>query len=309
MVPSKNAKKIIVAKSAGFCWGVKRAFDKVMEVAQKDEYRGNLYTYGPLIHNSEAVHMLEEEGVKVFGSIPEELEGAVFIRTHGISPDERARLKASGAAIFDATCPDVGIIQGIVKKHLKRGYHIIIVGNSKHPEVKALLGFAEGRGIALSSFEDIDMIPNEWENVCVVAQSTHKEESYKEITDELKKKFEDCKVFNTICRSTAHRQEQVQQISKQVDAMVVVGGYNSANTNKLAQISRETGTPTFHIETAEDLNSNEFKEFNVIGVTAGASTPRWSIEQVIEKFKEIGEIEVAEFSGKSELPRKTKRSP
>lgn len=296
MKKADSTKKIIVAKSAGFCWGVQRAFDKVMEVAKRADREGRLYTYGPLIHNPQAVHTLEQEGVRVFDHIPDRIDGSVFIRTHGISPDERAHIKSTGAAVYDATCPDVARIQGIVKKYLKRGYQIIIVGNKRHPEVKALIGFAEGRGISISSIEDVEKIPKDWKRVCVVAQSTQKEEDYDEITDILRERYKDCQVFNTICKSTALRQEEVRKISKKVDAMLVVGGYNSANTNKLAQISRETGTPTFHIEDASGLNINDFNNFNIIGVTAGASTPRWSIEEVVEKFKEIGKVEVEEFS-------------
>lgn len=291
----KNSKKIIIAKSAGFCWGVQRAFDKVMEVAKKSDRTGELYTYGPLIHNPEAVEMLGKEGVKVFNKIPKKIEGSIFIRTHGISPQEREQLKSLNANLFDATCPDVGIIQGIVKKHLKRGYKIVIIGNSEHPEVKALLGFAEGSGVSISSVNDIDAIPDAFNKVCVVAQSTQKEEDYLKITAVLKAKFKECEVFNTICRATAKRQEEVIKLSKKVDVMLVVGGFNSANTHKLAQISRETGTPTFHIENAKGLNLNEFKEFGTIGVTAGASTPRLSIEGIIKKFKEVGDVDVVEF--------------
>ena len=291
---NKGPKKIIVARSAGFCWGVNRAFDKVLEVAKKAEYQNKLYTYGPLIHNPQAVKVLEDKGVKVLNEIPAALSGAVFIRTHGISPDERDCLNSSGATIFDVTCPDVGFIQGIVKKHLKKGYHIIIVGNSEHPEVKALLGFAEGRGMAISTPSEIEKVPAGWGPVCIVAQSTQKEAIFHTITGRLKERYSGCEIFNTICKSTAVRQEEVRNICKRVDAMVVVGGYNSANTNKLAQISRETDTPTFHIESAHDLNINDISKFDVIGVTAGASTPHWSIEQMIKKLKEIVEIEIVE---------------
>lgn len=293
MSKNKRSKKIVVAKSAGFCWGVNRAFDKVLQVAKEAD--GDLYTYGPLIHNPEAVERLEEEGVKVLETVPEKLNGVIFVRTHGISPEERAKIKASGATIYDATCPDVGKIQGIVKKYLKRGYHIVIVGNSEHPEVKALLGFAEGMGVVVSSVADIEQIPREWNDLCVVAQSTQKEEDYLSITEILRKRHKNCLVYNTICKSTAHRQEEVRRLSDQVDAMVVVGGYNSANTNKLAQISRETETPTFHIERATELKINDFNDFEVIGVTAGASTPRWSIEEVIEELRQIGEVEVSDI--------------
>lgn len=291
---NKTGKKIIVAKSAGFCWGVSRAFDKVLEVAKKENRSGALYTYGPLIHNPEAVKLLEGKGVRVLDSIPEKLEGAVFVRTHGISPEERERLRRSGATIYDATCPDVGFIQGIVKKNLKHGYHVVIVGNNEHPEVKALLGFAEGRGIAILSSEGIEKIPKEWKKICVVAQSTQKEENFHDIAEALKNIYPDCKVFNTICKSTALRQEEVRRMSEMVDAMLVVGGFNSANTNKLAQISRETGTPTFHIEGAEELNLSDINRFNVIGITAGASTPRWSIEKVIARLKDIADFGTVE---------------
>lgn len=302
---NKSAKKIIIAKSAGFCWGVNRAFDKLLEVAKKTEHQGQLYTYGPLIHNPQAVAMLEREGVKVLRDIPEKMDGAVFVRTHGISPLERAKLKACGATIYDATCPDVGVIQGIVKKHLKRGYHIVIVGNSQHPEVKALLGFAEGRGMAISSTDDIAKIPPKWKKICIVAQSTQKEEDFIKITEILEDNYEYCKIYNTICKSTAHRQKEVIELAKKVDAIVVVGGYNSSNTNKLAQISRETDIPTFHIEDASELNLNDFKDFAIIGITAGSSTPSQSIEKVIEKIKEIGEVETIEsFSVTTDENRK-----
>lgn len=292
----KKSKKIILAKSAGFCWGVNRAFDKILDVTKKTDGRKKIYTYGPLIHNPEAVKMLEEKGVKVLDHIPEHLDGAIFIRTHGISPEERAKIKSLDTEIYDATCPDVGHIQGIVKKHIKRGYHIIIVGDKRHPEVKALLGFAEGKGVSIKSADEIEeVIPAEWDKICVVAQSTQKEEGFFGITEPLKKRHKECLIFNTICRSTALRQEEVRKMSQKVDAMLVVGGFNSANTNKLAQISRETGTPTFHIEDADGLNINEYNEFDVIGITAGASTPRWSIERVVRKFEEKGPVKVEEF--------------
>ena len=298
-------KKIIIAKSAGFCWGVKRAFDKVMGVAKTTGSKKALYTYGPLIHNPEAVRLLEKEGVSVIDEIPSKIDGIVFVRTHGISPAERKRLRESGAVICDATCPDVGIIQGIVKKHLKKGYHIVIVGDSKHPEVKALLGFAEGNGIAISSAADLEKIPKDWSKICVVAQSTQKEERFGEISSIIKERFPEAIIFNTICRSTAHRQEEVMRLSKQVDAMIVVGGSNSANTNKLAEISREANTPTFQIESANDLDLDAIKKFPVIGITAGASTPRWSIEEVVSKIASLGNVEIEEFNIGDERTQKT----
>jgi 4-hydroxy-3-methylbut-2-enyl diphosphate reductase len=229
--------------------------------------------------------MLESEGVGVLNEIPKSSGDTIFIRTHGLSPEERARLHRSGAKICDATCPDVGIIQGIVRKHVRKGYNAIIVGNTEHPEVRALLGYAEGKGVAVLSDEEIDRLPMDWERVCVVAQSTQKEEKFEELVKHIKAIYPEAVIFNTICSSTTERQEEVRALAKEVDAMVVVGGYNSANTTKLAQISREIGTPTFHIETENELKPNDFDGFGNIGVTAGSSTPSWQIERVVKKIR------------------------
>ncbi len=278
-------KEVIIAKSAGFCWGVRRAFDKVLETVAKNKSEERVFTYGPLIHNPQAVEMLEGKGVSVLKEIPSKMNDTVFIRTHGVSPEERECLRKSGAKICDATCPDVGVIQGIVRKHIRKGYHAIIVGNSEHPEVKALLGYAEKNGVAISSREEIERLPKEWKNICVVAQSTQKEEKFEELVGVIKQKYPNAVVFNTICESTTERQAEVEELALMVDAMVVVGGFNSANTAKLAQISRAIGTLTFYIETEKDLNPNDFKGFKKIGVTAGSSTPSWLIDKVVEKLK------------------------
>lgn len=277
-------KRVFVAKSAGFCWGVRRAFDKVLETVRNKNGSEKVYTYGPLIHNPQAVEMLEEKGVDVIDQIPENIQGTVFIRTHGLCPEERDRLRRSGARICDSTCPDVGIIQGIVRKHVRKGYNTIIIGNQEHPEVQALLGYAEGRGVAVSSREEIEHLPKDWQAVCVVAQSTQKEDKFAELVDVIRSIYPQAVIFNTICSSTTERQEEVRELAREVDAMVVVGGYNSANTTKLAQISREMGTPTFHIETEHELDPKDFSDFNNIGVTAGSSTPSWQIERVVKKL-------------------------
>lgn len=277
-------KKVFVAKSAGFCWGVRRAFDKVLEIVKNKGAHECVYTYGPLIHNPQAVEMLEEKGVGVLNEIPKSISGTVFIRTHGLCPDERERLRKSGAKICDSTCPDVGIIQGIVRKHVRKGYHTIIIGNPEHPEVQALIGYAEGMGIAVSSRNEIEHLPKDWKNICVVAQSTQKEDKFEELVGIIKSLYPRAIIFNTICSSTTERQEEVRELAREVDVMVVVGGYNSANTSKLAQISREIGTRTFHIETENELNSKDFKDFGKIGVTAGSSTPSWLIDHVVKKL-------------------------
>lgn len=280
-------KRIIVAKSAGFCWGVSRAFEKVMGIAEHEPRQNPVYTYGPLIHNPQAVEVLEHKGIRVLKEIPAELKGTIVIRTHGVPPDERRRLEATGASICDATCPDVGMIQGTVRKHIRRGYFIIIIGDREHPEVKALLGFAEKNGTCVISAEEIERLPSDLSKVCVVSQSTQQRKKFEELVPVIKNRYPDCVVFDTICRSTNIRQEEVRELAKEVDAMVVVGGRNSSNTNRLAEISREMGTPTFLIESDGEIDAEKFSQFDAIGITAGASTPKWVIEQVVARLTDI----------------------
>ena len=280
-------RRIIVAKSAGFCWGVQRAFNKVLDVATNRPEDKPVYTYGPLIHNPQAVEMLRQKGIGVIDEIADELEGTVVIRTHGIPPAERKRLEASGARICDATCPDVGIIQGTVRRHLKQGYFIIIIGHRQHPEVKALLGFAEKSGACINTAEEFEALPPDLGKVCVVSQSTQQRAKFDSLVSKIRDRYPECVVFDTICRSTDSRQQEVREIAGEVDAMVVVGGRNSSNTNRLAEISREMGANTYLIETEDELDPRDFEETEVIGVTAGASTPSWVIEGVVDRLKGI----------------------
>ncbi|MBU4484087.1 4-hydroxy-3-methylbut-2-enyl diphosphate reductase [bacterium] len=278
-------KKIKIAKSAGFCWGVRRAMEKVLDVAHKNQ---RVYTYGPLIHNPQAVRTLEKKGIKVINKIDSKIDGTVIIRTHGLSPKEREKLRQSGAKICDATCPDVAQIQGVVRKYLKKGYFIIIIGNPNHPEVKALLGYAENRGIAIMNPEDIEKLSLKVdEKICIISQSTQKREHFQELVEMVRAKYPNCEVFDTICESTAERQKETMALAREVDVMVVVGGKNSANTARLAQVSKEIGTKTFHIEEASEIKDSDFKEIDAIGVTAGASTPDWVIEEVVKRLEKL----------------------
>ncbi|MFH0800333.1 MAG: 4-hydroxy-3-methylbut-2-enyl diphosphate reductase [Pseudomonadota bacterium] len=280
-------RRIMVAKSAGFCWGVQRAFDKVLDIAKNHSESAPVYTYGPLIHNPQAVGMLEQKGIAVIEEIPRSLGGTVVIRTHGIPPAERKRLEESGAKLCDATCPDVGIIQGTVRKHLRQGYFIVIIGNREHPEVKALLGFAEKSGACVNSTDEVKALPMDLTKVCVVSQSTQQREKFGNLISLLKERYPQCLVFDTICRSTDMRQQEAMELAREVEAMVVVGGRDSSNTNRLAEISRAIGTPTFLIETDEEIKSADFDGIYNIGVTAGASTPKWVIERVVERLEAL----------------------
>jgi len=274
-----------LAQTAGFCMGVKRAVDLVLEVAQR---KGNetVYTYGPLIHNPQTVELLRKRGIIPIASL-DELAGKdkgsmVIIRAHGISPQERRRLKETGLRIVDATCPRVGLVQGIIKKHAREGYHILIVGDEAHPEVNGLLGYAEGRGILLSSPADVAAIP-ELDKVCVVAQTTQNPEEYRAVCEAVQGRFPHAVVFNTICDSTEKRQGEVEALAREMDAMIIVGGRNSANTKRLADLARRRGIPVAHIETPEELDPAALQAWDRVGVSAGASTPNWIIDRVVDE--------------------------
>jgi len=278
-------RKVVVAKSAGFCWGVRRAFDRVLDVAKKNCDHGPVCTYGPLIHNPQAVNMLNEKGIGVINKIPDNFDGTIVIRTHGIPPEDRRSLETSGAEICDATCPDVGLIQGMVRKHLRLGYDVIIIGHKEHPEVKALLGFAENKGICVNSQNEVEALPQNMEKVCVVSQSTQQHEKFEFLVELIKKKYPNSLIFDTICPSTAERQREAKELAANVDAMIVVGGRNSSNTSRLAEISMESCPCTFFIETDDELDKDKLKGAKIIGVTAGASTPSWIIDRVVARLR------------------------
>jgi 4-hydroxy-3-methylbut-2-enyl diphosphate reductase len=191
-----------------------------------------------------------------------------------------------GFSINDATCPLVMKVQSIIKRYAGKGYNIIIVGDEDHAEVKALLGFAEGKGIVVGSITEVERLPHMRE-VYIVAQTTMNRKRFIEIAERIKERYPDCKIVDTICDATDKRQKEVWSLAKEVDAMIIVGGRNSANTKRLAEISESTGTSTFLIETEEELDSDSLNGFNAIGITAGASTPNWMIRRVVEKVKSL----------------------
>lgn len=277
--------EIKLAKSAGFCMGVRRAVDTALEITQSETGR-KIFTYGPLIHNPQTIELFKSRGVQPVNDM-EEIEdkknAVLIIRAHGIAPEERKRIKASGVKIIDCTCPKVGYVQAIIKKHNSLGYTLIIVGDKEHPEVNALLGYAGGRGIALNSLEEVDRLPA-LKRVCVVAQTTQTSDDYEEIVEKIRKIYPDAVVFNTICSSTQERQAEVVSLARAMDAVIIVGGRNSANTKRLADLAARTGTPAYQIETAAELENIDLQPYEHIGVSAGASTPNWIIDQVIDKI-------------------------
>ena len=275
---------VILAETAGFCMGVKRAVDLVLDIAQR-KGKAKIYTYGPLIHNPQTVELLRNRGVipiNRLDEIPDSEQGATLvIRAHGISPDERKKIREKGVLIIDATCPKVAHVQAIIKKHARKDDTILIIGDAKHPEVMGLLGYAYGKGMILNRLDDVAHLPD-LARVCVVAQTTQNIDQFNEIVAALRGRFADAVVFDTICDSTDKRQSEVKRMAAEADAMVVVGGRNSANTMQLARLSELAGAPTFHIETVDDLKKIPIDGYRQVGVSAGASTPNWIIDRVVD---------------------------
>jgi (E)-4-hydroxy-3-methyl-but-2-enyl pyrophosphate reductase len=275
--------RIFLAETAGFCMGVKRAMN--IALATVKEKREEIYTLGPLIHNPQTVEMLKKKNVKVVEDISELRSGTVIIRAHGIGPEEREKIEKSPLECRDATCPLVLRIRNIIQKQVEDGYTIVIVGDEGHAEVSALLGYSRGKGIVVERLEDAKNVPPG--KLCVVAQSTQERGMFVEVVKELRKKDGKLKVFDTICDATTWRQEEVKALAKKVDVMVVVGGRNSANTRRLAEISRGMGVRTLLIETPSELKEGDLAGSEDIGVTAGASTPNWLIEKVIDQIEHV----------------------
>ena len=260
--------------------GVKRAVDMVLEIARNKGDK-KVYTYGPLIHNPQTVDLLRKRGVIPVDSIDEIRNGIVVVRAHGISPREKKKIQEKGVQIVDATCPRVASVQAIIKKHAARGYTIIIAGDKEHPEVASLLGYSSDNGVVINDKTDLNNLPK-YDKVCVVAQTTQDSVKYRKITKEITRRFPGAVIFNTICDSTENRQTEIKKLASEMDGIIIVGGKNSANTQRLAMIARDHGALTFHIETAEELKGTDLSKCKNIGVSAGASTPNWITEGVID---------------------------
>jgi len=273
-----------LAKTAGFCMGVKRAVDMVIDMARHKGHE-TIYTYGPLIHNPQTVELLQERGIVPVRSLDEfecaPPSAAMIIRAHGISPAERKKIKEKGFHIIDATCPKVAHVQAIIRKHAAAGFTVLIAGDREHPEVNGLLGFAGEAGIVIGSPDEVAGLP-ERRKVCVVAQTTQSLEEYAAIVRRIRERFPEAVVFETICDSTEKRQAEIKALATGTDAVFIVGGLNSANTRRLAELAKLQGKSAFHIETAEELSAIDIEPYRRIGVSAGASTPNWIIDRVVD---------------------------
>ncbi|SDZ80101.1 4-hydroxy-3-methylbut-2-enyl diphosphate reductase [Pseudobutyrivibrio sp. ACV-2] len=275
---------VILAESAGFCFGVQRAVDVVEK--QINEGTSPLYTYGPIIHNEEVVKKFEANGVKVIeeGTANEYAPGTVIIRSHGVTRAVEEDLKNMGHTIIDATCPFVKKIHRAVDEHSKAGEHIVIIGNPDHPEVRGIVGWINGSDYTVIPHEQSakDFSVNTQKSICIVSQTTFNHNKFQELVEIIKQKGYHIIVLNTICDATNKRQVEAAEIAAKVDAMLVIGSKNSSNTQKLYEICKTKCNNTYYIQTADDMPS-ELRSIESVGITAGASTPNNIIEEVQKK--------------------------
>jgi 4-hydroxy-3-methylbut-2-enyl diphosphate reductase len=278
--------------------GVRRAVETTLDVIQKEDT--GVSTFGPLIHNPQVLDLLSKRGVKVLQEVPAQESGTVIIRAHGVSPVQKEKLKMAGATVKDATCPHVVRVQVIIRKYLKQGYGTVIIGDRNHAEVEGLMGFAGGMGQVVSNREDVKKLQLNSPYI-IVSQTTQDETVFAELSSIILERFPGGKVFNTICDATHKRQEEVRSLCEDVEAMVVVGGKSSANTQRLAAIAEGMGCPVFLVETEDELDLGGLAKYECVGVTAGASTPTWMISRVVRILEAIpaeGEGKLKQVAGK-----------
>lgn len=300
--------ELLLAKNAGFCFGVKNAIDKAINAAEEE---GRVFTYGPIIHNESAIKDLESKGINIARNLDDIHENdVVIIRSHGISKKDYENLNAKGARIIDATCLNVKRIHEIVHEKSSEGYKIVIVGDPNHPEVIGVNGWCDGKAIIINDENDcIEETLRGSEKICVVAQTTYNVEKWYSILSLIVKCAKEVIVFNTICSSTKLRQDEAKRLSKEAEAVIIVGGKESSNSRKLYEICKENCTNSLFIENAEELDLNLIKGLNKIALTAGASTPEFIVEKVIEKIKTLEKPVIKqENNAKVEIKNKEKEA-
>jgi len=277
--------KIVVARTGGFCMGVRRAMDLALEHTSPSGPR--VYTLGKLIHNRSAVELLQNRGAKVLDentTLPSEAK--ILIRAHGVPPEKEESLQQQGHEIIDGTCPKVKTVHRVITRYRSLGYSVVITGDTGHAEVVGLLGYAGPESYLIHGCEDVERLP-ELEKVCLVSQTTFDSKMFDSIAACMRERFDgkDVVVKKTVCSATARRQEETRRIAREVNALVVVGGKDSANTLRLAAIARSEGTTTQHVETESEIDWDAISSCEVVGITAGASTPQWLIKRVVEHLQ------------------------
>ena len=267
--------------------GVRRAVELVLDAPE--EHLHPISTYGALIHNPQVLEILEEKGISAINEPPPQGSGTVLIRAHGVPPKTKDQLEEVGFEVIDATCPRVIRVQTIIKKHAKKGYASIIVGDQNHPEIIGLRGYGGDKSYVVKNVTELEALPG-FKNAIIVAQTTLNTHLWQAVKNWAADSHPHYKVFETICDSTERRQAEVQRLAESVDAVIVVGGRNSGNTKRLVDIARQTGKPAFHIENEDDLNNLDLQALTAtsqIGITAGASTPNWVIKKVYRALEAL----------------------
>ncbi|MCK5241161.1 4-hydroxy-3-methylbut-2-enyl diphosphate reductase [bacterium] len=276
--------EISLAKNAGHCFGVKAAIQIAFETAKKEQQA--IYTLGPIIHNPQVVEKLEKEGVVAVNNLSEIDKGVIIIRSHGVPPQFIEEAKARQLTVVDATCPFVKRAQNLAKKMVDQGYKLVILGDAAHPEVEGIVGTVSGAAEVVSGPEEAARLPKN-KQCGLIAQTTQSLQNLQQVASALLTRTSTLKVMNTICNATTELQQETRLLAQTVDLMLVVGGLNSANTSRLAEISRKVGVRTRHIETAREIQTDWFQDVRQVGVTAGTSTPDWIINEVMEQLSSL----------------------
>lgn len=279
--------ELLVAKTAGFCFGVSRAVKMAYDTINNNKNR-RIYTLGPIIHNELVVSDLEKKSVKIIEN-PDKAESndIVIIESHGVGSKQIEQLRSKNVCIVDATCPYVEKIHSIVREHCENGYNIIIVGNCSHPEVIGINGWCGGKAQIINSIEQVKHIDTSNDNICVVSQTTNELDKWEAIKQEIMNNYPGAVVFDTICRATYERQREARIIAEQVDVMVVIGSKSSSNTRNLYNICSKLCNKSLYIQNSDDINPDDFRGCDKIGITAGASAPDWLINNVVNKLSEM----------------------
>jgi 4-hydroxy-3-methylbut-2-enyl diphosphate reductase len=290
-------KRILIARSAGFCFGVKRAISIADETAGNGRHGGKepIHSLGPIIHNPQAVERLAKKGIRVVGSVDEITRGKAIIRSHGVTRSDRAALEEKKITIIDATCPFVTKAQDYARMLSQEGYAVVVVGDPNHPEVKSIISYI-GEGVPVfTSLADLEKAKG-GQKAGIVAQTTQSFDNLMAFVAGAMRRFPEVRVFNTICNATTLRQEESTGLAGKADVMFVLGGYNSANTRRLAEICSAINPRTHHIETEDEVTRAMIEGASVAGVTAGASTPQWIIDGLVERLKGLWGGEKIEVS-------------
>ncbi len=278
--------EIRVASNAGFCFGVRQAIEKGEKLIADE--KGPIATLGPLIHNPQEVGRLETLGITAYDKFEDMQEPNVLLRTHGVAPSVYEEAESRGFHTYDCTCPKVQHVQKIAKRHADDGYQVVILGDKNHPEVMGIVGWTGDTAIVFFNMDELKSLSLKNKKICLVSQTTEKLERFEDAVAYLKSlELDDLVVFNTICAATRDRQHDASELAKEADLMIVIGGYNSANTRKLVSICEDAGAVTKHVEKASDLLPEWFDGVKLTGLTAGASTPDWIIREVIDKMEEL----------------------